>query len=59
MLTSEPSLGTLRKLSLLARTRWHWRRTRDPETVFRRVSAVASPEQRRSDAKPGDTLPAR
>jgi len=46
VLSVTPSIGTLRKLTLVARTRWHWAWNPDPETVFRRVSAV-------SDA-PGD-----
>ncbi|WP_049970736.1 phytoene/squalene synthase family protein [Haladaptatus cibarius] len=59
VLTTEPSLGTLRKLSLIARTRWHWRKTRDPETVFRAVSSVSSSEQRHTDFDRRDTLPTR
>jgi phytoene synthase len=47
VLSETPSIGTLRKLSLVARTRWHWTWNRDPETVFRRVSAVPdSPDHR-------------
>ncbi|MFB6101132.1 MAG: phytoene/squalene synthase family protein [Haloplanus sp.] len=40
VLSTTPQLGTLRKLALVVRTRWHWMWNRDPETVFRRVSAV-------------------
>ena len=40
VLSTTPSLSTVDKLSCLVRTRWHWFRTPDPETVFRRVSAV-------------------
>jgi phytoene synthase len=40
VLSETPQLGTLRKALLLARTRWHWALNRDPEAVFRRVSAV-------------------
>jgi phytoene synthase len=40
VLNNEPELGTLRKLSLVARTRWHWQWNADPEEVFQRVSAV-------------------
>jgi len=40
VLSTTPEIGTLRKLALVARTRWHWAWNRDPETVFRRVSAV-------------------
>ncbi len=59
VLTHEPSLGTARKLTLLAKTRWHWRKTSDPETVFRAVSPVGTPEQRGSDVERRDTLPTR
>ena len=45
VLSAEPQLGTTRKLLLAARTWWHWRRTSDPETVFRRVSAVGEGDQ--------------
>lgn len=40
VLTNEPSLSTRRKLWCVAKTRWHWHWNRDPEAVFRRVSAV-------------------
>ena len=40
VLNQEPELGTLRKLSLVVRTRWRWQWSNDPEEVFRRVSAV-------------------
>jgi phytoene synthase len=40
VLNNEPELGTLRKLSLVARTRWRWQWRSDPEEVFQRVSAV-------------------
>ena len=43
VLSATPSLSTPRKLWLLARTRLAWARTRDPETVFRRVSVVPYP----------------
>ncbi len=43
VLTNEPELGTLRKLSLVARVRWHWQWNTDPEAVFHRVSAVPGP----------------
>ncbi|WP_435153561.1 phytoene/squalene synthase family protein [Haladaptatus sp. DFWS20] len=59
VLSKEPSLGTLRKLSLIARTRWHWRKTHDPETVFRAVSSVSTSEHRHSDFERRDTLPTR
>jgi len=40
VISSEPSLGTLRKLSLYARTRLVWAREKDPVAVFEKVSAV-------------------
>jgi phytoene synthase len=40
VLSETPQIGLVRKLALVARTRWHWTWNRDPETVFRRVSAV-------------------
>jgi phytoene synthase len=43
VLSETPSLSTSRKLWLLARTRLMWVRTKDPETVFRRVSTVPYP----------------
>ncbi|MFB6120323.1 MAG: phytoene/squalene synthase family protein [Halobacteriaceae archaeon] len=39
-LSERPTLSTARKLSLVARTGYHWLRSRDPETVFHRVTAV-------------------
>jgi phytoene synthase len=39
-LSATPGLSTRRKLSLLARTYWRWRRTRDPEATFDAVSSV-------------------
>ncbi|PSQ16476.1 geranylgeranyl-diphosphate geranylgeranyltransferase [Halobacteriales archaeon QS_8_69_26] len=43
--SATPSLGTARKVALVARTWIHWKRTRDPEAVFRRVSAVPDGER--------------
>ena len=43
VLSETPSLSTTRKLWLLARTRLAWAVTKDPETVFRRVSVVPYP----------------
>lgn len=39
-ITRTPSLGTLRKLSLVARTRWHWTWTKDPAIVFAKLSEI-------------------
>jgi phytoene synthase len=38
--TVDVDLPTWRKLWCVARTRWHWQWNKDPEAVFRRVSAV-------------------
>jgi len=40
VLSARPSLGTPRKLAALARTGYHWLRTRDPEAAFYAASAV-------------------
>jgi phytoene synthase len=49
VLTTEPSLSTLRKISLFARTRLRWQFTRDPSTVFSSVSDVSVTD---SDSRP-------
>jgi len=49
VLSTRPSLSTPRKVAVVARTWWNWRRFGDPVTVFRRVSPV--PE---ADATTGD-----
>jgi len=36
----DANLGRTRKLYLIARTWWHWRKHRDPETTFYAVSAI-------------------
>jgi len=40
VLAAPPSLSTPRKLAVVARTWWHWRRTGDPVRAFERASAV-------------------
>jgi phytoene synthase len=40
VLSNRPALSRRRKLLLIARTWWNWRRFDDPVTVFRRVSAI-------------------
>jgi phytoene synthase len=40
VLSTRPSLSRPRKLWVVARTWWNWRRFEDPVTVFRRVSPV-------------------
>ena len=49
VVSSEPSLGTIRKLGLYARTRLAWARTDDPEAVFEKVSAVKDDKARRAN----------
>jgi len=39
--TVDVDLPTWRKFWCLVRTRWHWQWNKDPEAVFRRVSAVS------------------
>ena len=51
VLSTRPTLSRQRKLRAIARTWWHWRRTRDPVAVFRRVSAVP-PEGASSQEQP-------
>jgi phytoene synthase len=46
-LSATPSLSTRRKLSLAARTRLHWVRSKDPERVFARVAAVPAADPSR------------
>ncbi|WP_435364640.1 phytoene/squalene synthase family protein [Haloarchaeobius sp. DYHT-AS-18] len=41
----EPDLSLARKLSLVAKTRWHWLWNKDPEAIFHRVSAVPATEE--------------
>jgi phytoene synthase len=60
VLSSEPDLSTARKVWLLARTRWHWTWNKDPEAVFRRVSAVPDGESPRPEVGDhGESMPAR
>ncbi|PSQ50576.1 geranylgeranyl-diphosphate geranylgeranyltransferase [Halobacteriales archaeon SW_6_65_15] len=49
VLTSPPEVGALRAAWLWAKTRWHWRRSRDPVTVFRAVSAVPYGDRARAE----------
>jgi phytoene synthase len=42
--SSEPEVGAFRAAWLWAKTRWYWRQSRDPVTVFRAVSAVPEAE---------------
>ena len=58
-LSATPQLGTFRTVKLLARARWAWFRTKDPETVFRRVSCVPHGDRSRGEAGHGERVPAR
>jgi phytoene synthase len=55
--TATPSLGTLRKLALVARTRWHWLWSDDPAAVFERVSGISMTGDRSQPAGPGKPVP--
>lgn len=55
--TGTPSLGTPRKLGLVARTRWHWLWSDDPSAVFERVTGLAMPDDRSPPAAPGGPAP--
>lgn len=57
VLSREPSLGGGRRAWALARTWWHWRLRDDPETVFRRASAVPAADDPRTGA--GSPAPTR
>ena len=52
VLSTRPSLSTPRKMWVVARTWWNWRRFKDPVTVFRRVSPV--PESDAGEVGPDD-----
>jgi len=55
VLSTTPSLSTRRRLSLAARTWFHWKRERDPVAVFYRVSDLApEPETDPSVPTPPD-----
>jgi phytoene synthase len=55
VLSTRPSLSTPRKMWVVARTWWNWRRFKDPVTVFRRVSPV--PESDAGEVGPDDHSP--
>ncbi len=56
--TETPSLGTLRKVALVAKTRLYWAWNSDPEAVFAKVSEVPMVEEDRTPrTRPGDPLP--
>jgi phytoene synthase len=58
-LTATPELSSLRKVSLLVRTRWAWFRSKDPEAVFRRVSTVPYGDTSHSGSGHGERMPVR
>ena len=53
VLSNRPSLSRSRKLWIVARTWWNWRRFGDPVTVFRRISAVPAHEEVSDEAEYG------
>lgn len=56
--TRTPSIGTLRKLSLVAQTRWYWIWNKDPEAVFAKVSDISMVEDDPTPkTRPGDPVP--
>jgi len=57
VLTTRPELSTARKLWVVARTWWNWRRYEDPVTVFRRVSAVPAEDRQSGDTEHGIPTP--
>ncbi|MFQ3293772.1 MAG: phytoene synthase [Halobacteriales archaeon] len=61
VIAETPDLGLARSLSVLARTRWHWLWNKDPEAVFRRVSAVPTREgsTHRTEHEYGEGVPVR
>ncbi|WP_254769166.1 phytoene/squalene synthase family protein [Salinilacihabitans rarus] len=59
VLSETPQLSSTRKLWCLLKTRWHWRWNRDPEAVFRRVSAVPTLEAGPRGAGHGEGVPTR
>ncbi len=57
-ITTTPSLGTLRKLTLVAKARWYWIWNKDPETVFAKVSEIPMLEEEYAPkTRPNDPLP--
>jgi phytoene synthase len=51
VLSTRPSLSTARKLWVVSKTWWNWRRFQDPVTVFRRVSPVPETDAGTLDAE--------
>jgi phytoene synthase len=59
VLAETPSLSLPRTLVLIAKTRWAWTWNRDPEAVFRRVSAVRSGRTRHHGGERAEPRPTR
>ena len=57
VLSSRPELSRARKLWMVARTWWNWRRYGDPVTVFRKVSAIPTDEGYSEEAEHGVPSP--
>lgn len=57
VLNSRPSLSAPRKLLVVARTWWNWRRFSDPVTVFRRVSPIPEDEPLQTDSLDHSRVP--
>ncbi|WP_435153152.1 phytoene/squalene synthase family protein [Haladaptatus sp. DFWS20] len=57
VLSATPQLSLARRLWVLIRTRWHWRLTSDPESVFRAVSSI--PEENGHRTGTGSPSPVR
>jgi len=57
VLSNRPSLSRPRKLLIVGRTWWNWRRFKDPVTVFRRVSAIPVEESATGDTEHGVAHP--
>lgn len=53
VVNERPSLSLPRKVWLLVKTRWLWLWNKDPEAVFRRVSAVPDSDPRASERESG------
>jgi phytoene synthase len=57
VLSSRPELSRARKLWMVARTWWNWRRYGDPVTVFRKVSAIPTDDGYSEEAEHGVPSP--
>jgi phytoene synthase len=57
--TATPSLSAWQKTALVARTRWHWTWSKDPETVFEKVGVIPTTHPTPSRGERGDAVPAR